>query len=81
MAEENKSTGGWSQRGKQQNLGPRHGQQRDVYLSDPEHFVIAADPGECDRLPRTVRQRESDGDCGACDRGDGGEYRGGGGVL
>lgn len=52
-----------------------------MYLPDPEHFIFAADPGECDRVPRAVRQRESDGDRGAGDCGDGGEYGGGGGVL
>ena len=52
-----------------------------MYLPDSEYLVAAADPGECDRLPCAVRQRESDSDRGTRDCGDGGEYGGGCGVL
>ena len=52
-----------------------------MHFPDPEHFFPAADPGQCYRLPRAVRQRESHGDRWAGDCGDGGEHGGGGGVL
>ena len=52
-----------------------------MYVSDPEYFFAAADPGQCHRLPRAVRQREPNGNCRSGDRSDNGEYAGGGGVL
>ena len=52
-----------------------------MYLPDPEHFILAADPGECDRVPRAVRQREPDSDRWPGDRRNNGEHAGGGGIL
>ena len=52
-----------------------------MYVPDPEHFFPAADPGERDRLPEPVRQRESHGRCGAGDPGDAGEHAGGDRIL
>ena len=37
-------------------------QQRNVYLFDPEYFVLTADPGQHDRLPQQVRQCQPRGD-------------------
>ena len=37
-------------------------QQRNVYLSDPEYFVLTADPGQHDRLSQPVRQCQPGGD-------------------
>ena len=37
-------------------------QQRNVYLFDPEYFVLTADPGQHDRLPQSVRQCQPRGD-------------------
>ena len=38
-------------------------------------------PGECDRVPEPVREREPGGDRGAGNRGYGGEYGCGGDIL
>ena len=48
---------------------------------DPQYLIAAADTDECGGLPEPVRERESYGDRGACDPGDGGEYAGGGYFL
>ena len=37
-------------------------QQRNVYLFDPEYFVLTADPGQHDRLSQPVRQCQPRGD-------------------
>lgn len=52
-----------------------------MHVPDTEYLVAAADPDEYYRVSEPVREREPDGDRGAGDRGDGGEYGGGGGVL
>ena len=52
-----------------------------MYVFDTEYLVAAVDSDECDCLSVTIWERESDGNRGAGDRGDGGEYGGGGGVL
>lgn len=52
-----------------------------MYVFDTEYLIAAVDPDECDRLSVTIWERESDGNRGAGDRGDGGEYGGSGGVL
>lgn len=52
-----------------------------MYVFDIEYLVAAADPDEYHCVSESVRERESDGDRGAGDRGDGGEYGGGCGVL
>ena len=50
-------------------------------ISDPEYFLAAAHSHECGGVPESVWKCESDGDRGACDPGDGGEYAGGGYFL
>ena len=40
----------------------------------PIYFILTADTGECNRVPKPVREREPGGDCGAGDCGYGGEY-------
>ena len=50
-------------------------------VPDPEYLVAAVDSDQCGCLSEPVWKRESDGDRGACDSGDGGEYAGGGGIL
>ena len=52
-----------------------------MYVFDIEYIVSAADPDECDRLSVAIWEREPDGDRRAGNRGYGGEYGGGGGVL
>ena len=48
---------------------------------DFKYFLIAVDPDERGGVPESVWKCESDGDCRACDPGDGGEYAGGGYFL
>lgn len=52
-----------------------------MYIFDYQYFLLTVDSSECNRVSESVREREPDGDRGAGDRGDGGEYGGGGGVL
>jgi len=52
-----------------------------VYILDTEYLITAADSGECDCVPEPVRERESGGNRGAGDCGNGGEYDGGGDFL
>ena len=73
--------GGGEARAKNIHHAPRRGEQRDVYVFDPEYFLPAVDSRQCHRLPRAVWQCEPHGNCRSGDRGNGGEYIGGGGVL
>lgn len=52
-----------------------------MYVPDTEYLVAAVDPGECDRLPEPVREREPGGHCWAGDCCYGSEHGCGGGVL
>ena len=52
-----------------------------MYVFDLEYIVAAVDSNECDRISEPVWERESGGDRGTGDRGYGGEYDCGGGVL
>ena len=53
----------------------------EMCVPDPEYLVAAVDSDQCGCLSEPVWKCESDGNCGACDSGDGGEYAGGGGIL
>lgn len=59
----------------------RNREPGNVYVFDFEYFIPAAHPRQHHRVPQSVRQCPSDGNCrtGAC--GDSGEYDCGGGVL
>ena len=50
-------------------------------ISDHQYLVTAAHPGQCDRLPESVREPESGSSRGGGDSGDSSEYGRGGDLL
>lgn len=52
-----------------------------VHVPDYQYLVAAADPCECDRLPKPVQEREPGSHRRGGDCSDGGEYGGCGDIL